>query len=380
MRWEDERYVRFYTRDTPEWLALSWQARGLFGLVLRAVDRAGLLRVGKLGKKGVAVAVHAAWADVDEPLTELLEDGCVVWDEARAAFLIRNYLEAQECAKSDAARKRESRERARAQFGGTSAASEKARAVLNGSRNVTPCPEGVESGLQRETNDGADLSPGIAEPLANGHLPMSQDVTPSGHDSGPEVTNGHDASRLVTPCLAVPCLEATNLRDFATAKVAEPPDLTDLEKGWDPPVLQKLRVAFEATRRSGTIADGIWRRFLAAAQQFSPQIRAAAAQTYLERACATDGKGERYLLGIMRGEVREHHGPSKAVPEPAPIKTTRERVSQTALEMDKRDRLFREEQARGTDPRAVVHRLWLWQRWPTEFPQYAPPAAEAGTA
>lgn len=163
MRWEDERYVRFYTRDTPEWLALSWQARGLFGLILRAVDRAGTLPVGKLGKKGVAVAVHAPWADVDGPLAELLEDGCIVWDEGRASFLIRNYLEAQECAQSDAARKRASRERARAQFGGGSEASEKARALL-----------------------------------------WSQSVTTHGHEQGLKVTNGHDASRSVTPCLAVP--------------------------------------------------------------------------------------------------------------------------------------------------------------------------------
>ena len=57
MRWEDERYVRFYTRDTPEFLAMSWLARALFGLIMRKVDRAGILVVGRLGLKGVAVAV-----------------------------------------------------------------------------------------------------------------------------------------------------------------------------------------------------------------------------------------------------------------------------------------------------------------------------------
>ena len=37
MRWEDERYVRVYTRDTPEWCLLSWEARALFLLLLTAV-------------------------------------------------------------------------------------------------------------------------------------------------------------------------------------------------------------------------------------------------------------------------------------------------------------------------------------------------------
>lgn len=163
MRWEDERYVRFYTRDTAEWLALSWHARGLFGLVLRAVDRAGVLPVGKLGQKGLAVAVHAPWIEVEGPLAELLEDGCVVWDEDRSAFLLPNYLAAQECSQSDAARKRASRERARAQFGGGSEASEKARALLK-----------------------------------------SRSVTAHGHEPGLDVTNGHDESHAVTPCRAVP--------------------------------------------------------------------------------------------------------------------------------------------------------------------------------
>ena len=32
MRWEDERYVRVYTRDTPGWLSLSFDAQALLFL------------------------------------------------------------------------------------------------------------------------------------------------------------------------------------------------------------------------------------------------------------------------------------------------------------------------------------------------------------
>ena len=117
VRWEDERYVRFYTRNTPEWLAMSWHARALFGLLMREVDRAGILKVGKLGLRGVAVAVTAPYVEIESPLKELLSDGCVRFDETAGLVMLPNYIEAQESSQSDAARKRASRERARALFG-----------------------------------------------------------------------------------------------------------------------------------------------------------------------------------------------------------------------------------------------------------------------
>lgn len=113
MRWEDERYVRFYTRDTPEFLALSWHARGLLGLIMRKVDRAGILPVGKLGLRGVAVVVGGPWTEVEGPLRELIDDGCVRFEEESARVVLPNFLDAQEAKQSDAARKRASRERAR---------------------------------------------------------------------------------------------------------------------------------------------------------------------------------------------------------------------------------------------------------------------------
>ena len=174
MRWEDERYVRFYTRDTPEWKALTWHARGLFGLILRAVDRAGVLKVGKLGPKGVAVAIQAPWVEVEQALAELLSDGCVRFNPDQTALFIPNYLEAQECAQSDRARKRASRERAAAAFGGTLDASEKARMVIQ------------------------QVSPDSGTVVPNRDSMPSQNVTPT-------VTIGHERSQVVTPTHAVPC-------------------------------------------------------------------------------------------------------------------------------------------------------------------------------
>jgi hypothetical protein len=113
MRWQDERYVRFYTRNTPEWCVLSWQARALFGLILREVDRAGILPVGKLGLRAVAVAVRAPWEEIEKPLMEILADGMAVHREELQLLVVPNFVEAQEASQSDKARKRTERERAR---------------------------------------------------------------------------------------------------------------------------------------------------------------------------------------------------------------------------------------------------------------------------
>lgn len=114
MRWDDERYVRVYTRDTPEWCLLSWQARALFLFLLRAADRAGIVPVGRSGTKAVAALLRVPLEMVDEALPELLNDGCVLWTPDNAKLLIPNYIVAQESPQNDASRKRTERERARA--------------------------------------------------------------------------------------------------------------------------------------------------------------------------------------------------------------------------------------------------------------------------
>lgn len=113
MRWEDERYVRVYTRDTTDWLCLSFAAQGLFCLLLRKVDRAGVLPLGKAGRKGVAIAIgHAReWAALEGPLDELQADGCIEIQGDR--LVIPNFLAAQEAESSDRARARKYREKAR---------------------------------------------------------------------------------------------------------------------------------------------------------------------------------------------------------------------------------------------------------------------------
>lgn len=110
MNFEDERWIKLYTRDAPEFLAMTWQARGLFTLIMRKLDRAGFLACGRLGKRGVAVAIGAPWVEVQEFLEELLDDGCVAFDPSTGMLSVPNFTLAQDSRSSGKARQKASRE------------------------------------------------------------------------------------------------------------------------------------------------------------------------------------------------------------------------------------------------------------------------------
>lgn len=113
MRWEDERWIKIYTRDTAEWLALGWEAQALFLLLLRKSDRAGLIHSGRARVRGLAALVAMPLEIVERALPILLEDGCV--RETDRGHLIPNFLAAQEASTSPSQRKRDQRERDRDQ-------------------------------------------------------------------------------------------------------------------------------------------------------------------------------------------------------------------------------------------------------------------------
>jgi hypothetical protein len=182
VRWEDERYVRIYTRDTVDWLALGWEAQALFCLMLRKVDRAGLVDLGKGGTRGLAALLQMPLDVVDRALAILLEDSCVV--RVGTKLLVRNFIEAQETPTSTAQRKRDQRERDR----------DTARA----------------SGFVGSDN-GADVVSETNRKPAESGATVSRTVTPEvtrGHERSQNVTNtpgdGHAESRAVTPNRAVP--------------------------------------------------------------------------------------------------------------------------------------------------------------------------------
>lgn len=103
MRWEDERYVRVYTRDTPEWVALGWEAQGLFMQLIRKCDRAGILELGRTGVRGLAIMLRMPEEVTERALAALLDDGCVV--RTGTTLVIANYVEAQEATSTNRLRK-----------------------------------------------------------------------------------------------------------------------------------------------------------------------------------------------------------------------------------------------------------------------------------
>lgn len=198
MRWEDERYVRLYTRESADWLDLTWEARALFHELLKKADRAGLIPLGKSGARGLSRLVHMPEDVVTAAIKSLIADECVI--DTEDGLLLPGFLKAQECAKSDAARKREQRERERED---AIAKSRKDYDVTSGhdaSQNVTPIPNlptlptlpepppgGADaptpgSGLEAREPPGSPLAaPDVSGPPATSPEP------PKRHD-GPKAT------------------------------------------------------------------------------------------------------------------------------------------------------------------------------------------------
>jgi hypothetical protein len=112
MDWPNEPYVRVYTRDTDDDLALSWEARALWDRLMRKFDRSGFIET-KRGARGLAAIALQPLPVVERVLPELLADGRLVAVEG--GFVAPNYVDAQTASKSDRLRQQEARDRRRSQ-------------------------------------------------------------------------------------------------------------------------------------------------------------------------------------------------------------------------------------------------------------------------
>ena len=111
MDWSNEIYVRLYTRETDDDLALSWEALALWRAMLTKFDRSGFIAT-KRGARGLAAVVRIPADVVARALPELLDDRRV-FEVARSpigpGYYAPNFVAAQEASKSDKQRQRESR-------------------------------------------------------------------------------------------------------------------------------------------------------------------------------------------------------------------------------------------------------------------------------
>lgn len=160
MDWANERWIRLYTRDTGDWLMWPWQTRALFLFILRKVDRAGMLQLGKGKLSALAAIIGMPSQDVTEWIAPLPEDGCIQIHDGE--LLIPNYIPAQEVHQTDRARQRASRERARDKF------------VAANGREPTTMDLQVEAELEAA---GLGLSSQAVTPTVTGCHTPSHEVT-----------------------------------------------------------------------------------------------------------------------------------------------------------------------------------------------------------
>jgi hypothetical protein len=111
--WPTERYVRVYTRDSTTWKLLSWQARCTLMMLLRKVDRAGVLDHGGHGVAGLAAVIELPLEIVEIGIKQLVDPriGSVV--ETEQEYVLPNFIEAQEAVQDEKTRSREYRARKR---------------------------------------------------------------------------------------------------------------------------------------------------------------------------------------------------------------------------------------------------------------------------
>lgn len=164
MNFSDERYVRVYVRDTLTWKMWHWETRSVFLLLMRKVDRSGVLDTeGATPEFALAALVEVPQDVAARALAQLVSSGTVVITDK--AIVLPKFLEAQEATQSDRVRQQESRSR------------RKAAALATTPSVVTP-------GTVRD------------EPSQN-------------------VTERHEMSRDVTP--AVPCRAVPSVQDLSRA-------------------------------------------------------------------------------------------------------------------------------------------------------------------
>lgn len=184
MNFEDEPYVRLYTRDTKTWLQLKWEGQAVFALLVRKLDRAGVLDDVTDPIADVALITGMPESVVAIGLERLLKTRTLELKGER--LVCPRYVEAQTAIKSDRLRSAELRKRR---------------------RDLARC-----GGADDEV-EPLEPSAGDSEPPPRFVSDASRDVSPaprSVSDPSRGITEHHGPSRAVTPSLALPSLALPN--------------------------------------------------------------------------------------------------------------------------------------------------------------------------
>lgn len=195
MNWSDEPFVKVYTRDTGDLLAVGWEGRALWWEMIRKADRAGVLS--DAADPVVLAELVRMPVEVVKPALEKIQRREMV-RVADNDLVIENFMAAQEARKSDRQRQAESRARRRALSIAVS------RGVVDAPEIVTPCDAGQSHAR------GDEQAPGAV-------------VTPSRHTVSHGVTAGHTESHLVTLRIDQTRIDQTRESSDARAHVGRLP-------------------------------------------------------------------------------------------------------------------------------------------------------------
>ena len=203
MNFEDERYIRIYTRKTVTRKLLGWEGRVVLDELLQEADRAGVIDLEGQDPADVAAVLTEIPVEVCRiGMARILERGVAVIDRGRLVF--PRYIEAQEARQSDAQRQRESRAK---------------RAAL-----------AEVSELNTETDTVTNRDVAKSQPVTE--TPVS--VTRS-HTESHGVTDGHSVLSRAVPSHAVPsCVVGASAPSPAEPAPKKPRGTKRLPADWEP--------------------------------------------------------------------------------------------------------------------------------------------------
>jgi hypothetical protein len=296
VNFEDEEYVRVYTRKTVTFKVLGWEGRTVLWHLFLEVDRAGVLDLGGEEPVAAVCAMTGLPEDlVSLGLERLTSRGVIVRHES--SLLITRFVEAQEAKRTDRVRAKEYRDRV---------AAKEREAVTRRNGAVTPRDDSFTTVTQR--HDSSLLpSPPLPVPIP----------TPEGRASEPD-RSGQPVS---SPSSARPILDLT---DSETASVV-PLDLVEraLKLGVIDDLAKALREPKGRIQAGAEEFVGYWSCGGGAGQKCSrwmrkmrEHIRRSAQQGKLPEAASDTGDGEaasgihpvaKARLERMEAQRREHH-------------------------------------------------------------------------
>lgn len=113
MDFSNERYVRYYVRETTTWKILPFESQAILPQMLRLVDRSGVFELGGVDPTSAVWAALPKWPRpvIESGVTGLLERGVLV--HVGDTLVWPRFLEAQETSQTDRLRQAESRAKRR---------------------------------------------------------------------------------------------------------------------------------------------------------------------------------------------------------------------------------------------------------------------------